>query len=58
LNLAPFPALLLCALLISVVFACVCEPTTKQRFFAAIRYFVIFVILSLAIAWLMYPFTR
>jgi hypothetical protein len=50
--------LLLCALLISVVFACVYEPTTKQRFLAAIRYFVIFIILSLAIAWLMYPFTR
>ncbi|MGB6717400.1 MAG: hypothetical protein WBE47_10660 [Candidatus Acidiferrales bacterium] len=56
--LGQFPALLLCALLISVVFACVFQRTAKERFLAALRYFLILVILSLAVAWLMYPLSH
>ncbi|MFZ0639318.1 MAG: hypothetical protein WA020_15070 [Candidatus Acidiferrales bacterium] len=53
-HLGQFPALLLCALLVSVVFACVFQPTAKERFLAALRYFVFLVVLSVALAWLMY----
>lgn len=48
-----FRVLVLCALLISIVFACVFEVTAKERFFAAIRYFVLLVVLSIISAWLM-----
>jgi hypothetical protein len=58
LHLGLFRSLLLCALLISIVFACISQPTAKERALAVIRYFVIFVILSVALAWLMYAFTR
>lgn len=53
-----FSLLLLCALLISIVFACVFHPTAKQRVLAALRYFLILVVFSLALAWLMYPFSH
>lgn len=52
------PVLLICALLISVVFACVFHSRAKARFFAALRYFFFVVIVSLAVAWLMYPFSH
>jgi hypothetical protein len=58
LHLSLFRSLLLCALLMSIVFACISQSTPKERFLAVIRYFVIFVILSIALAWLMYAFTR
>ncbi|HEV2304327.1 MAG TPA: hypothetical protein VGR93_02310 [Candidatus Acidoferrales bacterium] len=53
-----FPALLLCAILISAVFACVFHATVKERIVAAIRYFVILVVVSVAIGWLMLPFSH
>jgi hypothetical protein len=53
-----FPALLLCAILISVVFACVFHATVKERIVATIRYFVILVVVSVAIGWLMLPFSH
>ena len=53
-----FPALVLCALLISIVFACVFEATAKERFFAAIRYFVLLVVVSIIAAWLMSLLSR
>lgn len=53
-----FSLLLLSALLVSVVFACVFHPTAKERLLAALRYFLIFVLFSIALAWLMYPFSH
>lgn len=53
-----FSLLLLSALLISIVFACVFHPTAKERVLAALRYFLILVIFSMALAWLMYPFSH
>jgi len=53
-----FSLLVLSALLISIVFACVFHPTAKTRVLAAVRYFLILVIFSVALAWLMYPFSR
>lgn len=50
--------LLLCALLISVVFSCVFHSTAKTRILAALRYFLLFVILTLALGWLMLPFSH
>lgn len=53
-----FSLLLLSALLISIVFACVFHPTAKERALAALRYFLILVLFSIALAWLMYPFSH
>ncbi|HKF53384.1 MAG TPA: hypothetical protein VKB26_13795 [Candidatus Acidoferrales bacterium] len=53
-----FSLLALSALLISIVFACVFHPTAKERVLAAVRYFLVLVIFSIALAWLMYPFSR
>ncbi|HLW81816.1 MAG TPA: hypothetical protein VKS20_07230 [Candidatus Acidoferrales bacterium] len=53
-----FATLLLCAILISVVFACVFHSSVKERALAAIRYFVILVVVSVAIGWLMLPFSH
>jgi hypothetical protein len=53
-----FLALLLCAILVSVVFACVFHSSVKERTLAAIRYFVILVVVSVAIGWLMLPFSH
>lgn len=58
LSLGHFPALLLCVLFMSIVFACVAESTAKERALAVIRYFVILAALSIGLAWLMYFFTR
>jgi heme A synthase len=53
-----FEALLLFALVISVAFALLSKPTTSER----IRYlawsFLAFVLVAVAIGWLMYPFPR
>jgi hypothetical protein len=57
-RLGQFPALLLCAALISVAFAWLSRPTLKERVLCALRYFLYFVLVSLALAWLMYPFSR
>ncbi|MHB8754687.1 MAG: hypothetical protein ACYC92_06985 [Candidatus Acidiferrales bacterium] len=57
-HLAHFAALLLCAALISVALASLAKPTTKERVTCAIRYFALFVVISVALAWLMYPFSH
>ncbi|MGB7023633.1 MAG: hypothetical protein WBD73_07520 [Candidatus Acidiferrales bacterium] len=53
-----FPAMVLCAGLISVAFASLSESTARKRFSRAVFYFAIFVVISGAIGWLMYPFSR
>lgn len=57
-HLEHFPVMLLCALLISVALASLSKATTKERLTCAIRYFALFVVLSVALAWLMYPFSH
>ena len=57
-RLGHFPALLLCAALISVAFSWLSRPTRKERIAWALRYFLYFVLVSLALAWLMFPFSR
>ena len=57
-HLSHFSTMLLCALLISVALASLAKPTTKERLTCAIRYFALFVVISLALAWLMYPFSH
>ena len=52
--LSHFASLLLCAALISTVFACVFKPTAKERFLSAIHYFVAFVVFSVLFAWVMF----
>ena len=53
-----FATLLLCALLISVVFGCVFHSTAKTRIFATVRYFLLLIIFTLALGWLMLPFSH
>ena len=50
--------MLLSAGLISVAFASLSEPTAGKRFSRALPYFVIFVVISVALGWLMYPFSH
>jgi hypothetical protein len=57
-QLSHFSAMLLCAALISISFSWLSRPTRKERLLCALRYFLYFVIVSLALAWLMYPFSR
>lgn len=58
LLLGHFATLLLCALLISVVFGCVFHSTAKTRSLATIRYFLLLIIFTLALGWLMFPFSH
>jgi hypothetical protein len=58
LRLGHFPALLLCLLFMSVIFGCLFETTAKERVLAVIRYFITLALFSIALAWLMYFFTR
>lgn len=57
-QLGHFSAMLLCAAAISTSFAWLSRPTRKQRILFALRYFLYFLIVSLALAWLMFPFSR
>jgi hypothetical protein len=57
-KLGHFTSLLLTALLISVIFAWLTRTTTKERIACALRFFLYFVVISVALGWLMFPFTR
>ena len=50
--------MVLCAALISVTLAWLSRPTTKTRLLCALRYFALFVVISVALGWLMYPFSH
>jgi hypothetical protein len=50
--------MLLFALLISVTLAALLRATTSERLRYASRSFALFVVVGLAIAWLLYPFSR
>ena len=57
-SIGHFPALVLFALFVSVALACVTRRTTRGRFKYALWSFVLFIAVGVAIAWLMYPFSR
>jgi hypothetical protein len=50
--------MLLCAAFLSVSFAWLSRPARKERITCAIRYFLYFIVVTLALACLMYPFSR
>jgi hypothetical protein len=50
--------MLLCAGLISVAFASLSRLTARKMVSRALLYFVLFVVISVAIGWLMYPFSH
>ncbi len=53
-----FQALLLFALVISVAFACLSKPALSERVKYAIWSFLAFLLIAIAIGWLMYPFSQ
>jgi hypothetical protein len=52
------PAMLLYALLVSVVFGVIAKNTTRERLLYGVKSFALFVGIALLIGWLMYPFPR
>jgi hypothetical protein len=56
--LSHFSALLLFALLASIALACVAQRSTTQRIKYAVWSVILFVVIGVGIAWLMYPFSR
>ena len=53
-----FTAMVAFALLVSVALGCLSQQTSKGRAIYAAWTFVLFIGAALAIAWLMYPFSR
>jgi hypothetical protein len=53
-----FTALVLYALLVSVVFAVLGKDTPRAQVIYGVKVFFAFVGIALALAWLMYPFPR
>jgi putative Mn2+ efflux pump MntP len=53
-----FPAMLLFAFLVSVVFGVIARNTTRERILYGAKSFALFVGIALLIGWLMYPFPR
>jgi hypothetical protein len=53
-----FPAMILYAFLVSVVFGVIAKNTTRERFLYGLKSFALFVAIALLIGWLMYPFPR
>jgi len=57
-NLSHFQAMLLFALVISVAFAFLTKRRLGERIRYALWAFLAFLIVGVAIGWLMYPFSR
>ena len=53
-----FTALVLFSFLVSVVFAVLSQETLRDQAIYALKVFVAFVGIALALAWLLYPFPR
>ena len=53
-----FPALLIFAAFVSVAVGFLARRTAARRIQYALWSFALFVLVSIAIAWLMYPFSR
>ena len=57
-HLSHFGAMLIFALLVSVAFACSGHRTLAMRIKYALFCFLLFLVIGVGIAWLMYPFSR
>ncbi|MDE3178762.1 MAG: hypothetical protein KGM47_03800 [Acidobacteriota bacterium] len=53
-----FPAMVLFAFLVSVVFAVIGRSTTRGRIAYGIKSFVLFIGIAVLLGWIMYPFPR
>ena len=53
-----FPALVIFAFLVSVVFGVLAKETPRDRFVYGVKVFGAFVGTALVLGWLMYPFPR
>jgi putative Mn2+ efflux pump MntP len=53
-----FEAMLMFAFLVSVAFGCLTRKTAAERMKSTVVAFGLFVLVSVAIGWLMYPFSR
>ena len=57
-NLTHFQAMLLFAFVVSVAFALLSKRTLSERLKYALWALLMFVLIAVAIGWLMYPFPR
>jgi predicted membrane channel-forming protein YqfA (hemolysin III family) len=57
-NLSHFGIMLLFALLVSMALACLTQQTASNRIKYALWSFALFVVISVSVAWLMYPISR
>ena len=57
-NLGHFAAMAIFAALVSVALACLTQRTVKGKIKYAAWTFAMFIVVSVGIAWLMYPFSR
>jgi hypothetical protein len=58
LNLSHFGIMLLFALLVSMALACLTQRTASNWIKYALWSFALFVVISVSVAWLMYPISR
>ncbi len=57
-HLSHFAAMIIFALCVSVAFACLGRQTIRGRIKYALWSLVLFLVIGVGIAWLMYPFSR
>jgi hypothetical protein len=57
-HLNHFATMLIFALLVSIALASLTQRVPGKRIKYAIRSFVLFIVIGVGIAWLMYPFSR
>ena len=57
-GMSHFAAMLLFALLASMALACLVQRTSAGRIRYAAKSFLLFILIGVGIAWLMYPFSR
>ncbi len=53
-----FPAMVLFALLVSVVFGILGRDTLRERILYGVKSFVLFLGIAILLGWIMYPFPR
>jgi putative Mn2+ efflux pump MntP len=51
-----FPAMVLYAFFVSVVFGVIAKNTNRERVLYGLKSFGLFIVVALLIGWLMYPF--
>ncbi len=53
-----FPAMVLFAFFVSVVFGTIAKETTRERIVYGVKSFLLFIGTAIVLAWIMYPFPR